>query len=61
MLEDIKGEQAQQEAEAKAFDPFNYKPRALAANQKRVFVVMYQANGGDISQWVVQLLSLQNC
>lgn len=59
MLEDIKGEQADKEAKEQANNPLNYKPRPLKDDQERVYVVMYQANGGDISQWVLQLLSLQ--
>ena len=35
-----------------------FKPRALESHQMRVYVVLYQAGGNDLSKWVVQLLSL---
>jgi|GEM_PF-4126591 len=39
-------------------NPLEFKPKDLQPNQKRVYVVLYQADGGDMSKWVVQLLSM---
>jgi intracellular multiplication protein IcmQ len=58
MLEEAEGSEKAAQAEAADNDPLQYKQRPLQPNQQRVYVVLYQADGGEMSRWVVQLLSL---
>jgi hypothetical protein len=49
--------------EAHAFDgeiitALSQEPKIVDATMQRVYVVLYQAQGGDMSQWIPQLLSL---
>lgn len=57
MLEEAKGEQGLAAAE-EAEQGLDAKQKPLQSNQQRVYVVLYQADGGDMSKWVIQLLSL---
>jgi intracellular multiplication protein IcmQ len=57
MLEEARqanGNASEDEAEAS----LEYKPRSLDPSLERVYVVLYQAQGGEMSQWIPQLLSL---
>jgi hypothetical protein len=56
MLEESKEDQ--QIAVDADINSLEYKPKPLQPNQQRVYVVLYQADGGDMSKWVAQLLSM---
>ena len=57
MLEEARETDGSSDHEA-ATVPLEYKPKLLDSSLQRVYVVLYQAQGGDMSQWVTQLQSL---
>ena len=57
MLEEARETDGSSDHEA-ATVSLEYKPKLLDSSLQRVYVVLYQAQGGDMSQWVTQLQSL---